>query len=241
MPPVDPRVAALAAAGAVRVALFLPQYAEDGADIRGVGTGFIAIELVSALAARLGVAPRVIKYPSPKAAVAGLQDGGCDVAFLGIEPSRAAVADFTPPLFQFDYSLLAPAGSTIASVADADRAGRRIGLVDSHASALALRRIVKQAELVGVELPESAFALLKDGKVDALAFPRDQLIEFAERLPGAQVLKDGYGVNRVAMAIKKGRAGLLSYLSEFAEYAKASSLVQRAIERGGLRGFDVAA
>jgi polar amino acid transport system substrate-binding protein len=240
MPPADPRVADLAAAGAIRLALFLPQYVENGADIRGVGTGFIAIETVGALAARLGLAARVIKYPSPKAAVDGLQDDACDVAFLGIEPSRAAVVDFTPPLFQFDYSLLVPAGSTIASVADADQAGRRVGLVDSHASALALRRIVKQAELVGVELPESAFALLKDAKVDALAFPRDQLIDFAERLPGARVLKDGYGVNRVALAIKKGSANLLAYLSEFAEGAKASGLVQSAIERGGLRGFDVA-
>jgi polar amino acid transport system substrate-binding protein len=240
MPPVDPRVAAFATAGAIRLALFLPQYTEDGTDIRGIGTGFVAIDTVGALAARLGLAARVIKYPSPKAAVEGLQDDACDVAFLGIEPSRAAVVDFTPPLFQFDYSLLVPAGSTMASLADADLSGRRIGLVDSHASALALRRIVKQAALVGVELPESAFALLKDAKVDALAFPRDQLIEFAERLPGARVLKDGYGVNRVAMAIKKGHAGLLSYLSEFAEYARASGLVQRAIERGGLRGFDVA-
>ena len=241
MPPADPRVAALAAAGAIRLALFLPQYAEDAAGIRGIGTGFIAIEIVGALAARLGVATQVIKYPSPKDAVAGLQNGACDVAFLGIEPSRVAVVDFSPALFQFDYSLLVPAGSAIGSLEDADRAGRRIGLVDGHASALVLRRIVKKAELIGLALPESAFDLLKDQKVDALAFPRDQLIAFAERLPGARVLAEGYGVNRVGMAIAKGRTRLLSCLSEFAEHAKASGLVQRAIERGGLRGFDIAA
>jgi polar amino acid transport system substrate-binding protein len=240
MPAVDSRIAALAASVAIRLALFLPQYAEDGADIRGVGTGFIAIELVSTLAARLGIAARVVKYPAPKAAVEGLQDGACDVAFLGIEPSRVAVVDFTPPLFQFDYSLLVPAGSTITTMGDADRAGCRIGFVDSHASALALRRLVKRAELVGVELPEDAFDLIEDGKVDTLAFPRDQLIEFAERLPGARVLAEGYGVNRVGMALRKGSGGLLAYLSEFAEHAKMSGLVQRAIDRGGLRGFDVA-
>jgi polar amino acid transport system substrate-binding protein len=240
MPPANPRVADLAAAGAIRLALFLPQYAEDGTDIRGIGTGFIAIEIVDVLAARLGIAAQVIKYPSPKAAVADLQGAACDVAFLGIEPSRAAVVDFSPALFQFDYSLLVPAGSTIARMADADRAERRIGFVDSHASALALRRIVKQAEMVGVELPESAFALFKEAKVDALAFPRDQLLDFAERLPGARVLAEGYGVNRVGMAVAKGRTGLLSYLTEFAEHAKALGLVQRAIERGNLRGFDVA-
>jgi polar amino acid transport system substrate-binding protein len=241
MPPADPRVAALAAAGAIRLALFLPQYTEDAAGIRGIGTGFIAIEVVGALAERLGVVMQVIKYPSPKDAVAGLQDGACDVAFLGIEPSRIAVVDFSPALFQFDYSLLVPSGSPIDSLDDADRVGRRIGLVDGHASALALRRIVKQVELIGVELPESAFDLLRDRKVDALAFPRDQLIAFAGRLPGTRVLAKGYGVNRVGMAVAKGSAGLLSYLSDFAAAAKTTGLVQRAIARGGLDGFDVAA
>jgi polar amino acid transport system substrate-binding protein len=240
MPLADPRVAALAAAGAIRLALFLPQYAEDAAGIRGIGTGFIAIEIVGALAARLGIVARVIKYPSPKDAVAGLQNDACDLVFLGIEPSRVAVVDFSPALFQFDYSLLVPVGSTIGSLEDADRAGRCIGLVDGHASALALRRIVKQAELIGVELPERAFDLLRDQKVDALGFPRDQLIEFAERLPGARVLAKGYGVNRVGMAVAKGSAGLLSYLSDFATEAKTMGLVRRTIERGSLDGFDVA-
>jgi polar amino acid transport system substrate-binding protein len=241
MPPADPRVAALAAAGAIRLALFLPQYAEDATGIRGIGTGFIAIEIVGALASRIGVATRIIRYPSPKEAVAGLQDCACDVAFLGIEPSRIAVVDFSPALFQFDYSLLVPPGSPIGSLEDADQAGRRIGLVDGHASALALRRIVKQAELIGVELPDNAFDLLRDRKVDALAFPRDQLIAFATRLPGARVLAKGYGVNRVGMAVAKSSAGLLSYLSDFAAGAKTTGLVRRTIERGRLDGFDVAA
>jgi polar amino acid transport system substrate-binding protein len=239
----DPRVADLVAARQIRVALFLPQYAKDAVSgqLRGVGTGFIAIEIAHVLAARLGIAARVIEYPSPKAAVAGLKSGACDVAFLGIEPSRAAELDFSPPLFQFDYTYLVPAGSDIATIADADRRRIRIGFVDSHASALALRRQITTAELVGVELPEQAFALLEAAKVDALAFPRDQLLDFAARLPGSRVLLDRYGINRVGMAVRKGHAGLLAYISEFAEHAKASGLIQSTIERGALRGFEVAA
>jgi polar amino acid transport system substrate-binding protein len=239
----DPRVADLVAAGQIRVALFLPQYAKDAVsgELRGVGTGFIAIEIVHVLAARLGITARVIEYPSPKAAVAGLKNGACDVAFLGIEPSRAAEVDFSPPLFQFDYTYLVPAGSDIATIADADRGRVRIGFVDSHASALALRRQITAAELVGVDLPEQAFALLKNAKVEALAFPRDQLLDFAARLPGSRVLLDRYGINRVGMAVRKGRAGLLAYVSEFAAHAKASGFIQSTITRGDLRGFEVAA
>ena len=243
MQPPDPRVADLVAAGQIRVALFLPQYAKDAVSgaLRGVGTGFIAIETTHVLAARLGITARVIECPSPKVAVAGLKDGACDVAFLGIEPSRTAELDFSPPLFQFDYTYLVPAGSRIQYIADADRRGIRIGLVESHASALALRRLVTRAEFVGVELPDEAVDLIKYDKADLLAFPRDHLIIFAEKLPGSRVLTDRYGVNRVAMAVRKGRAGWLAYASEFSQEAKASGLVRAAIEHGALRGFEVAA
>jgi hypothetical protein len=42
------------------------------------------------------------------------------------------------------------------------------------------------------------------------------------------------------MVVPKGQAGRLAYISEFIEEAKASRLVQRAIERAGLRGVQVA-
>jgi polar amino acid transport system substrate-binding protein len=39
------------------------------------------------------------------------------------------------------------------------------------------------------------------------------------------------------MVVAKGQAGRLAYISEFIEEAKASGLVQRAIERGGSGGY----
>ena len=38
----------------------------------------------------------------------------------------------------------------------------------------------------------------------------------------------------------KGQAGRLAYLTEFVEQAKASGLVQRALDRAGWRGIRVA-
>lgn len=239
----DPRVAELVATGEIRLALFLPQYAKDAAsgELRGIGTGFIATALIQGLAARLAIACCVIEYPSPAAAIVGLNGGACDVAFLGLEPLRAVEVDFTPPLFQFDYTFLVLPGSAIRELGDADRPGVRIVTVDGHASALALRRLVRHAELVGCKLPEEAFALFAAGQAQAFALPRDHLLEFAQRLPGSRLLADRYGVNRVGMAVRKGRAELLAYLSEFAEEARTSGLVQRVIDRGALPGFEVAA
>src|SRR5580658_5479848 len=139
-PPADSRMADIVTAGKIRLALFLPQYDKNPmtGELRGVGTGFLALAIIRLLAKRLGVAVVVVELPSPAKAVACLKDSECDVAFLGIEPSRIAEVDFSPPIFQFDYTYLVPAGSALQSIADADRPGFTIAIVRSHASALAL-------------------------------------------------------------------------------------------------------
>jgi polar amino acid transport system substrate-binding protein len=239
--PYDPRVTDLVQAGIIKVALFLPQYASDllTGELRGVGTGIAGIALARALATQIGIEARIDGYPTPAAVVESLKAGTCDLAFLGIEPSRVAELDFSPPLFQFDYTFLVPTGSSIQRVSDADRFGLRIAVVRNHASTLALSRIVTNAELVGCELPDAAFELLRAGGADALAFPRDVLLNYSAKLRGSRVLEDCYGVNRVGAAIRKGQAGLLAYICAFVAEAKASGMIRRVIETGGLRGFRV--
>ena len=173
---------------------------------------------------------QVVEQPTPPAAIECLKAGGCDVLFLGIVPSRLNLVDFSPSVFQFDYTYLVPVGSSIQRIADADRPGNRIAIVKSHASAQPLNSLVKQAELVGSELPDDAFDLLRTGKADAFASPREQLIDYSTRLSGSRVLEDAYGINFV---------GRLAYISEFVEEAKASGLIQRIIDKSGLRGFQV--
>jgi len=238
----DPRVADLVQAGAIRTALFLPQYVEDPASgkLRGRGTGAAATEIMRALAARMGVEVQLVGYPTPARVVACLKANECDVAFMGIEPSRAAELDFSAPIFEFDYTLLVPAGSAIVRAADADRPGLRIAVVRNHASTLALSQIVRHAELLGADLPEAAFDLLRAGRADALAFPRDVLVDFSLRLSGSRVLDDAYGVNRVGIAMRKGQPGRLAYIGEFVEEARASGAMERAIDESGVQGFRVA-
>lgn len=237
----DPQVADLVQARKIRAALFLPQYTNDPltGELRGLGTGILGIAIAQALAARIGVEARIVGYPTPSKVVESLKAGACDLGFLGIEPSRAAEIDFSPPVFQFDYTYLVPHLSAIRSASDADRSGVRIAVVRNHASTLALSRIVKHAELVGSELPDAAFDLLRAGNADAFAFPRDVLLDYSVKLPGSRVLEDCYGINRVGVAIRKGQTGRLAYISEFVEEAKASGMIKLAIERGGLRGFRV--
>src|SRR5262245_43877357 len=237
----DPRVADLVQSGKIRTALFLPQYTKDSAtdEVRGLGMGIIALEVTRALATLLGVEMQVIEQPTPPKAVECLNTSACDVMFLGIEPSRLAAVDFTPSFAQCDYTYLVPSGSPIRSVADADRTRGHIATVRGHAAAIVLGHIVKSAEIIAADLPDAAFDLLRTGKADAFALPREQLLDYCAKLPGSRVLEEAYGVNKTGMAIRKGQPGRLDYISEFIEEAKASGLIQGIIERNGLRGFQV--
>ena len=239
----DPRVADLVRAGKVRGALFLPQYTTDPVtgELRGAAGGVVMIALARALAARLGVEVLLIGHPTPLKATECLQADACDVALgMGIDPTRETEVDFSSPFMQLDFTYLVPSGSSIRSVADADRPGVRIAAVRNHASTLALSRILKHAQLVYAETPDTTFDRLRAGHADALAQACPVLLDYSTQLPASRVLQERYGAYLLAMALPKGKAGRLAYITEFIEEAKASGLVQRAIERGGLRGVQVA-
>ena len=233
----DPRIADLAQAGKIRVALYPPQYAKDPAteELRGW-----TIQLGRALAARVGIEFSPVEYSTPPQALNALKAGACDVGFGAMDASRNSEIDFSPPVLQFDFTYLVPADSSIRSIADADRPGIRIAVVRNHASTLCLNRMRKHAELAEAETPDIAFDLLRTGQADAWASTRPALLEFSSKLSGSRVLEDCFGANFTAMTIPKGHPEWLAYISEFVEEAKASGLVQRAITRSGWAGVHVA-
>lgn len=239
----DPRIADLVRAGKVRAALFLPQYTTDpiSGQLRGAAGGIVMIALARAFASRLGVELLLVGHPTPLKATECLKTDACDVALgMGIDPTRETEVDFSPPFMELDFTYLVQSGSSIRSVADADRPGVRIAAVRNHASTLALSRILKHAELVYADTPDATFDLLRAGHADALAQARPVLMDYSMQLPGSRVLQERYGAYLLAMALRKGKGERLAYITEFIEEAKASGLVQQAIEDGGLRGVQVA-
>jgi polar amino acid transport system substrate-binding protein len=169
-----------------------------------------------------------------------LKTGDCDVGFGAMESSRTCDVDFSPPILQFDFTYLVPCGSEIQRVSDADVSGVRIAVVLNHASTLSLTHIRRNAELISAETPDAAFDLLRTGRVEAWASTRPALLEFSTQLSGSRVLEDCFGANFTAMVVPKGRPERLAYISDFVEDAKASGLVQRAINDSGWRGVRVA-
>jgi polar amino acid transport system substrate-binding protein len=237
----DPRVADLVKAGKVRAGVGLTPLAISKDPQTGETRG-VALDLGRALAAKIGVELQPVFYPRPGAVIDGLRAAEWDVAIsLGVDPNRAAEVDFSPPYMEVDLTYLVRPGSSISSVAEADQAGVRIAVPRGDLVDILLSRQLKQAELVRADTVIGAFELLRAGQAEISALPRPNLLQWSSQLPGSRVLPDRFGVNSVAIAVAKGQAGRAAYITEFIEDAKASGLVQRAIERAGLRGVQIAA
>jgi polar amino acid transport system substrate-binding protein len=235
----DERVADLVKAGRIRAALAAAPIMAKKDPATGEWSG-VAVDLAQELASRIGIELLQVQYPRPGAVMAGLQSNAWDVAFLGIDPARAAEADFTAPYLEVDLTYLVPASSPIGRIAEADKPGIRISVPRGDLVDIILSRVLKQATLVRADTVAAAFEMLLSGEADVCAEPRPNLLQDQARMPGSRVLADRFGVNRVGIAVPKGKARHLSYLNEFIEDAKASGFVQRAIERSGLRGVQVA-
>ena len=236
----DRRVSDLVGAGKLRagIGVVAPHWAvkdPQTGELRGV-----AVDIARALARRIGIELVAVEYPSPPAVLGGLKDSAWDVGFLAIDPSRAAVVDFSPPYLQIDATYLVPDGSSIRNVADADQPGVRIAVTSKSVEEIVLSRSLKRAELRSVDTISAGFDLLRARNADVLAAPRPALLPLSSRLPGSRVLADRFHAAFGAMAVPKGQTARLAYIAEFVEEAKASGLVQRAIEGANVRGVQVA-
>ena len=230
---------ALAPTGKLRVGLIsVPVHAlrdPYSGELRGVSH-----DLGRELAARLGLAFEPIVYPNPTAYLAAGQAGGWDIGSLGVAPERQALFDFAQPHLEVDYGYLVPADTRVASVSEADRPGVRVATVDRSASDLTLTRHLKRAAIVRGRDLSALIDLVMMGDADVIAAQKSNLYDIAPRVPGGRVLDGRPGSEEQALAIPKGRdASGLAYVRGFIQDAKNRGLVQRAIDRAGVRGARV--
>jgi polar amino acid transport system substrate-binding protein len=204
-------------------------------ELRGV-----AVDLGRELGKRLGVAVELVGFESAGKMFDALKAGAWDVAFLAVDPGRAAEIDFTAPYVEIEGTYLVPAGSSLHAVAEVDREGVRIGVSSKSAYDLFLGRTLQRAQRVSASNPDSAFELLVAKKVDVVAGVRQHLMANAEKLPGSRVLDGRFMAIEQALGIPKGRDAGAKYLREFIEDVKASGFVAQAIAKAGVRGVSVA-
>ena len=131
-------------AGCLRLALFLPQYAETGdGGLRPVGAGVVAEAILHKFVTELGVRLDIIRQPTPHGALEGLNNATFDTIILGINGGRDQLIDFAPILFRFDFAYMVSSKSDIKHTSEVDRSGVKIAVPIGHASWMELKRIIQ--------------------------------------------------------------------------------------------------
>jgi polar amino acid transport system substrate-binding protein len=202
---------------------------------RGVG-GDLGRELTK----KLGVPVQWVPYPNSGALTDALASGACDVAFLPVDAERRKKVDFGPPHIVLQSTFLVPAGSAIQSLADADKPGLRVVGVENTATTRAAQAFLKNVTMTNVKDAAQLEGLFKAGQADAIALSRESLVQLAAKFPGSRVLPGAYMSSFVAVAVPKGKSAALTYVSAFAEEAKASGAVRRSLDSVGMQDSVVA-
>jgi polar amino acid transport system substrate-binding protein len=221
----------LAPTGKLRAAINLGNSVlaqKEGGEIKGV-----TADLARELARRAGVPLELVPFEAAGKVFEALKAGAWDIAFLAIEPVRAAEIDFTPPYVLIEGTYMVLKDSPLKEIADVDKPGIRIAVGPGSAYDLYLTRNLKHATLVRAHTGGGRAMIdlfLKD-KLEVAAGVKQPLVDYAKTDPNVRVMDGRFMEIRQAMGTPKGRTFAAGYLPGFIEEMKASGFVADALKR----------
>ena len=199
-----------------------------------------AVDLGKEMARRIGVQFEPVPYTSFPPVLAGAKSGEWDIAMIGISSEREQIVDFTAPYMVVEFGYLVPSGSPMSTLADVDKPGVRIGVLEKSSPDAFLSRTIQRATLVRAASIANMLESLTAGRVDALYATKANMLAESAKMPGSRVLEGRFGGEEAAVAVPKGRQLSVVYARQFVDQAVSEGLVKAAIERAGLRGVVVA-
>jgi polar amino acid transport system substrate-binding protein len=222
----------LAPTGTLRAAINFGNSVLAQKDAAGQPAG-VTVELARELARRAGVPLELVPFDAAGKVFEALKSGAWDIAFLAIEPVRAAEIDFTAPYVLIEGTYMVPKDSPLRAIEDVDRPGIRIAVGGGSAYDLYLTRTIKNATLVRSAMGGGTAGIdvfLAD-KLEAVAGVRQPLVAYAATDPGVRVMDGRFMQIQQAMGTPKGRDAAASYLRGYVEEMKASGFVADALRR----------
>jgi polar amino acid transport system substrate-binding protein len=233
----------LAPTGTLRAVFLANNPAQGRVDPKTGEVSGPAADLTRELGRRLGVPVTITGVAGVRAMTEAIKNHTADIGFLAFDPTRAVEIDFSRVYSLSWSSYIVPTQSALHAVADADRAGVRIGAATGDSPELYLSRNLKNAELKRYASPPAADVLrmLAAGEIDVWAANRQRLLEMAASAANLRVLPDNYFAVKQAIVVPKGDSAALGVIDRFLEEARDSGLIKQAIDRAGLTGaVDVA-
>jgi polar amino acid transport system substrate-binding protein len=200
----------------------------------------VAVILGEALAKKLGVDMQLVVHNGSGEVQNSAAENKWDVAFMPVDAERKKFVDFGNAYHVLQSTYLVSPNAKIAAVADANRAGVRIGGVANTATLRNSMKTAPNATHTSFEKADEAVSALQQGKVDAICFSRESLTGLQAKVPGSRILDDAFMNSTTSVALPKGKPAAVAYASGFIEEAKASGLVRKAFDEMGLKTSQVA-
>jgi polar amino acid transport system substrate-binding protein len=233
----------VAPTGALRVAIAVGPAASTFWATRDPQSGEprgVTVELAKAAAEKLHVPLHLVAYKNSGEIAAAAAKSEWDISFMPADAEREKYVDQGPSYVVYESSYLVRAGAGIKDMADVDRAGIHVGVIEGTATSRTVAKALKNASLTTFPKPEAAAELMAAGKLDALAMGRDALADLAKTLPASRVLDGAVQSTGVVVAVPKDRAATRDWAAHFVEAAKADGTVRRAFDSAGFATTEVA-
>lgn len=237
MSPTPPAAAVsdLAPTGTLRAAINVGNAVLAARNPAGGDPTGISVDLARELGRRLGVPVQLVVFDAAGKVVEAGKAGGWDIAFVALDPARAAEIAQSPPYVQIEGAYLVKENSPLRSNDEVDRKGHRVVVGRNSAYDLYLTRALKNAEIVRTPTSAMVVDTLVKESYEVGAGVKQALENDARRVPGVRLLPGRFMVINQAMASQKvtdarGGAGA-RYVREFIEEMKSSGFVAKAIER----------
>jgi polar amino acid transport system substrate-binding protein len=237
---VRPEVTAeLGSSGKLRAAINLGNPILARLDANGEPRG-VSVDLAREAARRIGLPIDLVVFTSAGNVVDAVKARQVDLAFVAIDPVRAADMDYTAPYVIIEGAYLVRNESALQRNEDVDRAGTRVAVGRGSAYDLYLTRELRLATLVRVPTSPVVTDEFLAQKLDVAAGVKQQLEADARRVGAVRLLPGRFMVIEQAMGVPKGRAAAQRWLSDFIEEMKSSGFVAAALARHGIQGAVVA-
>ncbi len=242
----DPRTVGVAAVlaelgrpGKLRAAINFGNPILANRDAAGQAHG-VSVDLAREAARRLGLPVDLVLFNSAGAVVDAVRAGQVDLAFVAIDPVRAADMHYTAPYVVIEGAYLVRQDSALQHNAEVDRPGTRVAVGLGSAYDLFLTRALKAATLVRAATSPTVTDLFVAQGLEVAAGVKQQLQADAGRVGGVRLLPGHFMVINQAMGVPKGRTATQAWLSAFIEEMKTTGFVASALQRHGIQGAAVA-
>jgi polar amino acid transport system substrate-binding protein len=223
----------LAPSGRLRAAINVA----NGVLAQRIGTdgelGGVSVDIARELGTRLDVPVDLVVFEAAGRVFEALDRDEWDLAFLAIEPARAARVSFSLPYIAIEGTYIVRKDARFAGTTDLDRDGVRIVVTKNAAYDLYLTRTLRRAQIVRAPTPAAALESFVESNLDAAAGVRQSLENFAESRTGFRTLPNPFMAIEQALAMPQGRPAAHAYLAGFIGDLKVSGWLRDALDRNG--------